>query len=228
MAFVAFGLTLDTLNLTPDQILQQLEWRYATKKFDPTRKIADDVWQALEQSLVLTPSSFGLQPWKFFVVRNPDLRQQLLPHAWDQTQVVEASHLVVLAIKTDINASDVPPYIDRVAEVRQMQKDKLEGLANMIKSYLKEPPYPLQPDSWSAKQVYIVLGFFLYSAAMLGVDTCPMEGFIPAKFDEVLGLRDQGYAATVLCAAGYRAADDKYADLAKVRYETEDVVQYLD
>ncbi len=220
--------TLNALDLTPEQVIQQLKSRYATKKFDPNKKIPDDIWHALEQSLVLAPSSFGLQPWKFFVVRNPDLRQQLLPHAWDQSQVVAASHLVVLAIKTNINAGDVEPYIDRTAEVRNMPKDQLEGLENMIKGYLKEPPYPLQPDSWSAKQVYLALGFFLYSAALLGVDACPMEGFVPAEFDEILGLPEQGYAATVLCAAGYRAEDDKYADLAKVRYETEDVVQYID
>lgn len=219
---------MDMLDLTAEQIIQQLKSRYATKKFDPSKKIPDDIWHALEQSLILAPSSFGLQPWKFFVVRNPDLRQQLLPHAWDQSQIVEASHLVVLAIKTNINAGDVAPYIDRIAEVRNMPKGQLEGLENMIKGYLKEPPYPLQPDSWSAKQVYIALGFFLYSAALLGVDTCPMEGFTPAKFNEILGLPDQGYAATVLCAAGYRAEDDKYADLAKVRYETEDVVKYID
>ncbi len=219
---------MDNLDLTAEQIIQPLKSRYATKKFDPSKKIPDDIWHALEQSLILAPSSFGLQPWKFFVVRNPDLRQQLLPHAWDQSQIVEASHLVVLAIKTNINAGDVAPYIDRVAEVRNMPKGQLEGLENMIKGYLKEPPYPLQPDSWSAKQVYIALGFFLYSAALLGVDACPMEGFVPAKFDEILGLPEQGYAATVLCAAGYRAEDDKYADLAKVRYETEDVVQYID
>lgn len=219
---------MDNLDLTAEQIIQPLKSRYATKKFDPSKKIPDDIWHALEQSLILAPSSFGLQPWKFFVVRNPDLRQQLLPHAWDQSQIVEASHLVVLAIKTNINAGDVAPYIDRIAEVRNMPKGQLEGLENMIKGYLKEPPYPLQPDSWSAKQVYIALGFFLYSAALLGVDACPMEGFVPAKFDEILGLPEQGYAATVLCAAGYRAEDDKYADLAKVRYETEDVVQYVD
>lgn len=217
-----------SLNLAPDQILQQLNWRYATKKFDPDRKIPDDIWHALEQSLVLAPSSFGLQPWKFFVIRNPDLRQQLRQHAWDQAQVTEASHLVVLAIKTDINASDVQPYIDRIVEVRQMPKDKLEGLENMIKGYLKEPPYPLQPNAWSAKQVYLALGFLLHSAAMLDIDTCPIEGFVPSEFDQILGLPEQGYAATVLCAAGYRAEDDKYADLAKVRYETEDIVQYID
>lgn len=214
--------------LTPDQIIDRLNWRYATKKFDPNKKISDDVWHALEQSLVLAPSSFGLQPWKFFVVRNPELRQQLIEPSWGQTKVAEASHLVVLAIKTNINASDVAPYIDRVAEVRQTPKDQLEGLENMIKGYLKDPPFPLQPDKWSAKQVYIALGFFLYSAAMLGIDACPMEGFMPSKFDEILGLPEQGYSAVVICVAGYRAEDDQAADMAKVRYKTEQVVQYID
>ncbi|MGB7412879.1 MAG: NAD(P)H-dependent oxidoreductase [Thermosynechococcaceae cyanobacterium] len=215
-------------HLTPEQIIERLNWRYATKKFNPDQKIPDDVWHALEQSLVLAPSSFGLQPWKFFVVRNPEIRQQLVEPSWGQTKVAEASHLVVLAIKTDINASDVDSYIDRIAEVRQMPKDKLEGMENMIKGYLKEPPFPLQPDKWSAKQVYLALGFFLYSAAMLGIDTCPMEGFLPDKFDEILGLPEQGYSAVVLCTAGYRAEDDRTADMAKVRYETEKVVQYID
>ena len=88
--------------LTPEQVLEQLNWRYATKKFDPTKKIPDSIWKALEQSLVLSSSSFGLQPWKFFVVRNPEVRSQLLEHSWGQKQVVEASHLVVLAIKKDV------------------------------------------------------------------------------------------------------------------------------
>jgi len=214
--------------LNADQILQQLHWRYATKKFDPARKIPDETWHALEQSLVLAPSSFGMQPWKFFVVRNPEIRQQIQEAAWGQSQVVNASHLVVLAIKTGINASDVDPYLDRMADVRQTSKDNLQGLENMIKGFLKEPPFPFDPDAWSARQVYIALGFFLYSAAMLGVDTCPMEGFIPAKVNEILALPEKGYSAVALCAAGYRAEDDKYADMAKVRYETENIVQYLD
>ena len=215
-------------SLTPDQIIQTLNWRYATKKFSPEKKIPDDVWHALEQSLVLAPSAFGMQPWKFFVVRSPKIRQQLVEPAWGQTKVAEASHLVVLAIKKDIGPEDVPTYVDRVREVRQMPEDKLEGMANMIKGYLANPPFPLQPDEWSAKQVYLALGFFLYSAALLGIDTCPMEGFIPSKYDEVLGLPQQGYSAVVICTAGYRSEEDRTADLSKVRYETEKVVQYID
>ncbi len=215
-------------DLTPDQIIQRLNWRYATKKFNPSQKINNDDWYALEQSLVLAPSSFGQQPWKFFVIRNSALRQQLQERAWNQSQVVDASHLVVLAIKQDVNASDVDRYINRVVEVRQTPKDQLSGLEDAIKGFLQDPPFPLQPDDWSTRQVYIALGFLLYSAALLGIDACPMEGFIPAKFDEVLGLTDQGYAAKVICALGYRSEDDKLAKMNKVRYETEEVLQYID
>ena len=125
---------MGTSAIAPDQLLQQLQWRYATKKFDPTQKIPDTVWAALEQSLVLAPSSFGLQPWKFFIIRNPELRQQLVEHSWGQTQVVDASHLVVLAIKKDVNAADVDHYVERMAEVRQVSVESLQGFGNVSRS----------------------------------------------------------------------------------------------
>lgn len=214
--------------MTPEQILQSLYWRYATKQFDPNRKISDDLWKALEQSLVLSPSSFGMQPWKFFVVSNADLRKQIQEKAWGQSQVVDASHLVVFAIQKNITPADVDTYINRMAEVRQMPAENLEGLAGMIKGFLDKPESELDKSAWAARQVYIALGFFMYTAALLEVDTCPMEGFDPAGVDAVLGLADQGCRAVVLCAAGYRSAEDKYAQLAKVRYETEDIVTYID
>jgi nitroreductase len=214
--------------ISPELLLQQLNWRYATKQFDATKTIPADQWQALVQSMVLAPSSFGLQPWKFFVVRNPDLRQQMVQAAWGQSQVVDASHLVVFARKNDMGPADVEPYIQRMAEVRQTSVESLEGLAGMVKGFFKEPPYPLDPNAWANRQVYIALGMFLHSAALLGIDTCPMEGFVPAQIDDLLNLPAQGYSAVVLCAAGYRSEQDKYASLAKVRYPLEDVVGYLD
>lgn len=213
--------------VSPEQVLQQLHWRYATKKFDPAKKISEDVWQALEKSLVLTPSSFGLQPWKFFVVSNPEIRKNLVEHSWGQTQVVDASHLVVLAIKKDLNEADVDRYVQHMSEVRQVPVDALQGMAKMIKGFMTNPPYPLNLNEWAARQVYIALGQFMTSAAMLGIDTCPMEGFNPAKYDEVLGLEAQGYATVVVCPTGYRATDDKYATMPKVRYPSQDVVQYV-
>ncbi len=215
------------ISVSPEQLLQQLHWRYATKKFDGTKKISEEVWKTLEKSLVLAPSSFGLQPWKFIVVSNPEIRQQLLEHTWGQAQVVDASHLVVLAIKKELNVADVDRYVEHLSEVRQVPVDDLQGLGNMIKGFLTSPPYPININEWSARQVYIALGQFMTSAAMLGIDTCPMEGFNPTKYDEVLGLAEQGYSAVVLCPAGYRAADDKYAVMPKVRYPSEDVVEYV-
>lgn len=214
--------------LNPEQVHQQLNWRYATKKFDPSKKIPESVWQVLEQSLVLAPSSFGLQPWKFFVIRNPEIRQQLLEYSWSQAQVVDASHLVVLAIKKDLDQQDVDPYIERMAEVRGMPTENLAGFAQMVKGYLANPPYKINLDEWAARQTYIALAFLMNCAAMLGIDTCAMEGFEPDKYNEVLGLPAKGYSAVVLCALGYRADDDRYATLAKVRYPTEDVVDYID
>ncbi|MGF1569741.1 MAG: NAD(P)H-dependent oxidoreductase [Nodosilinea sp.] len=213
---------------TPAQVTQQLNWRYATKQFDPAQKIPDHVWAILEQSLVLAPSSFGLQPWKFFVVQNPSLRQQLREYAWGQSQVTDASHLVILAIQKDISAASVDRLIDCTAEVRQVPAESLADYGNMIKGFLDQPPYPLDMEAWAARQVYIALGFLMCSAAMLGVDACPLEGFDPAKFNDALGLPEQGYSAVVLCAVGYRSAADKYAKLAKVRYPTDAVVSYID
>ena len=214
--------------VTPEQLLQQLHWRYATKKFDTTKKIPEEVWQALEQSLVLAPSSFGLQPWKFFVIRNPQVRQQLFEHSAKQTPVIDASHLVVLAIKKDVNSEYVDFYMKRASELRQVSLDNLEGFANVIKGFLANPPSHVNNlDAWSAKQTYIALGFFLSGAAMLGIDALPMEGFIPAVCDEILGLSVKGYSSIVLCAAGYRADDDKYATIPKVRFSTESVVDYI-
>lgn len=214
--------------LDSKQTLEQLHWRYATKKFNSERKIPKATWKTLEQSLVLAPSSFGLQPWKFLVIRNLEIRQQLLPHSWGQTPVVDASHLVVFAIKNNIDDTDVDRHIQRMAEVQQTEPENLSGFGKVVKGFLEQPPYPLDVNNWAARQAYIALGFFMTCAAMLEIDALPMEGFVPAKYDEVLGLNNQGYSSVVLCAAGYRADDDKYATSPKVRYPTDEIVQYVD
>ncbi|MFM2428981.1 MAG: hypothetical protein RLZZ511_194 [Cyanobacteriota bacterium] len=212
---------------TPAATLQQLQWRYATKVFDPAQKIADEAWHVLEQSLVLSPSSFGLQPWKFFVVQNPAIRQQLLDFSWKQAQVVDASHLVVFAVRKGLNAADVDRYIDRMATVQGVPAENLAGFSGMVKGFMEKPPYPLDMDGWCTRQVYIALGQFMTAASMMGIDTSPLEGFAPSKYDEVLKLGEQGYASVVVCCAGYRSGDDKYAQKPKVRYPTEEVVQYI-
>lgn len=212
---------------TPDLVLSQLNWRYAVKKFDATRTISDELWQTLEQSLLLAPSSFGLQPWKFIVVRDRDIRQQLVEHSWGQTQVVDASHMLVLAIPTDVDSGDVDRFVQRMADVRNVAVENLQGYGNTVKGFLQNPPFPVTMKEWATRQAYIALGQFMTSAAMLGIDTCPMEGFMPAKYDEVLGLAEQGLMSVVACPTGYRADDDKYASMAKVRYPHDEVFHYV-
>ena len=218
---------MNSIAVSPAQVLAQLQWRYAVKKFDQSKKIPADVWDVLEQSLILTPSSFGLQPWKFFVVDNPDLRQELLANSWNQAQVVEASHLVVLAIKKEMGDAEVDRYIQDMSTKRNVPIDGLAGLTKMVKGFMANPAKGFTTDEWAIRQVYIAIGQFMTSAAMLGIDTCPMEGFNPAKYDEILGLTDQGYASVLVCPAGYRADDDKYAVMPKVRYDRSEMIGHI-
>lgn len=210
--------------VTPETVVEQLRWRYAVKKFDPSRTVPPDTWAALEQALVLTASSYGLQPWKFFVVTDPTVKAQLPAHSWGQRQPQDCSHMVVLAIRANLSETDIDRYVARVSEVRGQTVESLSRFKQMMLGSLT-PPFDV--NEWAARQVYIALGQFLASAAVLGVDTCPMEGIDPAKYDEVLGIGAQGFRTVVACAAGYRAADDPAAQLPKVRFKTEDVVQVI-
>jgi nitroreductase len=210
-----------------DTVLTQLRWRYATKQFDPLRRISPEDWSTLEQSLVLTPSSFGLQPWQFIVVTDAQTKKQLLPASWDQRQVADASHLVVFAIKKDLGPGEVDRYIRRIAETRHVTSDSLHGFKEVLLGFLAQPPEQFDVNEWAARQVYIALGNFLNTAALIGVDTCPMEGIVPGRYDEILGLDAKGYKTVVVAAAGYRAPTDKYATLPKVRYSPEDVITHV-
>jgi nitroreductase len=208
-------------------LLNQLQWRYATKKFDATKKISPQDWKTLEQVLIATPSSYGLQPWHFVVVTSPAVKQQLLPASYGQTQVVEASHVVVFAVKKQVDADHVQKHIDRISEVRGVPSEKLDGYkAMMVGTVSKQQPHENQ--AWSAKQLYIALGNLLTSAALLGIDACPMEGIVPAKFDEILGLEKQGLKTMFIATLGYRAADDHTAKAPKVRFKAEELVTYVD
>ena len=201
---------------------EQLNWRYATKVFDTTRTIPDDDWKTLEKALVLSPSSFGLQPWKFVVITNPELKTRLRFASWNQSQITDASHLVVLAIRKNHGLDDIDRFIARTAQVREIPVESLAGFRKMLIGTIANPPFDI--NEWAARQVYIALGFLMASAAMMGIDVCPIEGFEPAKYDEILGLEPLGYASCVVAAAGYRSPSDKYASMAKVRYEHEEIV----
>lgn len=208
---------------TPDEALHQLQWRYAVKQFDAAKKIPDAAWDVLVRSLVLAPSSFGLQPWKFVVVKDPAVRKTLVGHAWGQQQVEDASHFVVLAVRKNVDLDFTDRNIARIEAVRGTPASSLAGLRGMIGGFLGRPGFDV--DAWSTHQVYLALGQFMTTAAMLGIDTCPMEGIDPAKFDDALGLTGTTFATRVAVAAGYRAAGDKYASLPKVRFELGEVVK---
>jgi nitroreductase len=208
-----------------ETITRQLTWRYATKKFDPSRKIQAPDWRTLEQALVLSPSSFGLQPWKFFIIDDPKVRAELREAAYNQPQVTDASHVVVFAVKREFTADDVDRHVRRTASVRGTSVESLEGFRQAMLGTVARPPEEVR--NWTQRQVYIALGNFLNTAALLGIDACPMEGFDANQVDRILGLSDQGYHALAFAAVGHRAEGDKYADLPKVRFAPEDVIAHV-
>jgi nitroreductase len=212
--------------INEQQLLAALHWRYATKAFDPSRSIPAATWAALEQSLVLSPSSYGLQPWHFLVVQDPSLRQQLKPHSWNQGQITDASHLVVLLAKRSIDEADLDRLIHATSEARGVASASLAAYRELMHTNLVLGQQQQDLGTWTQKQVYIALGTLMAAAALLEVDSCPIEGFSPADYDRILELEDSPYSSAVVCALGYRAADDAYAALAKVRYPASSVISY--
>ena len=209
--------------LTPDQLLASLEWRYATKAFD-TRKLPDATWAALEESLRLTPSSYGLQPWKFFIISDPAVRAQLRPVSWNQTQVTDASHLIVFARRTEITEKDVNDFFNQMVSERNADATKLEPYRQMMLGGVVNGKDAAGQKEWAARQLYIALGQLMGAAAALAVDTCALEGIDPAAYTEILGLKGSGYEVIVACAVGYRSTEDKYAAMKKIRYPASRVI----
>jgi len=208
-------------------LLSALNWRYATKVFDPAKKISLENWETLEEALVLTPSSFGLQPWKFLVIQNPELRARLRPHANDQPQVTDASHFVVFAMRKNMDIAFIERYVRRIAEVRKVPVESLGKYREHMVGAMIHGHRSLTLNTWASNQTFIALGQFMVAAALLKIDTCPMEGFDKIAFDEILDIGKRGLSAVVCCPAGYRSESDKYAHLAKVRFEQKDVIEYL-
>ena len=211
----------------PQQLLAALQWRYATKVFDATKKIPADLWSALEKALVLTPTSYGLQPYQFLIVQDAAKRAALLPHSWGQKQVVDCSHYVVFLARTEMKEADVTKLISRISAVRGVPAETMTPYWNMMIKDVVNGPRGKAAHEWAARQSYIALGGLMTAAALLGVDACPMEGLVPAEYDKILKLEGTGYKTVVALALGYRAAGDKYASLAKVRYEAADLVKVV-
>jgi nitroreductase len=216
---------MSTIN--SEQLLGQLNWRYATKQFDPNRKISAQDWAALEEALLLTPSSGGLQPWKFIVVTNPATRAKLLPASYGQAQITDASHLVVFTAKKNFSESDVDAFINHTAATRGVSAASLAGFRGMLVGGIVQSMDENARDAWARNQTYIALGNLLTSAALLGIDVCPMEGFDRAQYDEILGLKAKGFATAAIATVGYRAATDKYASAPKVRFPREQIFAWI-
>lgn len=211
---------------TNQELLTQLRWRYATKRFDATKTIPADTWTALEQALLLAPSSFGLQPWKFVVAATPAVRQQLRAASWGQAQVTDASHYVVFAGLRTTTVEDVDRFLQCQSQARGTPLESMAGYRKVLVDFLAKGWASKDLAAWNARQGYIALGQFMTAAAMLGVDTCPMEGLDMAAYDRILGLDGTRYTTLCGCAAGYRAADDKYAIAAKVRFPLGEVIEH--
>lgn len=197
-------------------LIEKLNWRYATKQFDPSKKVSETDLTTLKELANLAATSYGLQPFRVIIVENEELREQLKPAAYGQPQITDASHLVVFAAKTGMPPEYIDDYMNRIANTRGIDVANLKGFGDTIKGQAGNMPAEAIVN-WNKRQAYIALGHWLVGAAELHIDACPMEGFDAAKFDEILGLAEHGLTATVLAPIGYRSEADGMAKAAKVR-----------
>lgn len=198
------------------KIIEQLNWRYATKKFDSSKKLSDEDLQFLIEATNLSASSYGLQPYHILLIEDPAIREQLKKAAHGQIQLTDASQVIVFAAKTNLSDTDVEEYIKLISETRNIPVEALEQFDAMMKGSLNGLSAE-QKTTWAAKQTYIALGQLLTVCAISKIDACPMEGFDKAAFDEILGLKEKHLATTVIAPIGYRADDDDYQHYQKVR-----------
>lgn len=202
--------------------IQDANWRYATKKFDASKKISSQDLDTLKEAIRLSASSYGLQPYQVLIVENPELRAQLQPVSWGQSQIVDASHLLVFAIETNYGDAQIDTYIKNIIETRGVPAESVEGYAQMMKGNISSLPLEAR-NTWAAKQSYIALANLLNAAAELKIDVTPMEGFAPAEYDKILGLTEKGLHATLVATVGYRSEDDATQNYKKVRKSNEDL-----
>ena len=208
-------------------IIEALNWRYATKEFDPSKKISDKDLDVITESLRLTASSFGLQPWKFLIISNQDVKNSLLEHSWGQKQVIDCSHHIVFCHPSNFTDENVDFFLQDTAKSRGQTLEELEGYGKIMKGFLSHQD-ETQKRIWMKDQVYIALGNLLTTCALMNIDACPMEGINQAKYNEVLGLSDKGLMSAVACPIGYRNNSDKYATSPKVRFAKSEVIELID
>lgn len=212
--------------LTPEDLVAIHHRRYSTKKFQRKKLIPEEAWAALEEALLLTPSSYNIQPWKFVVVADPALKKSLKPISFHQSQVEDCSHLVVLCALERLQPQWVKKLMERYSTVRSQSVESLEDYERIVTADLITGPRKDEILNYNTLQCYIALGNLMTSAALLGIDSCPIGGFLPEAYDEILQLKGTGWKSVVLCALGYRDPSDKYQSLAKVRFAHDNVFEY--
>lgn len=199
-----------------DSILEDLKWRYATKKFDSNKKVSKDDLNTIKESLRLVPTSYGLQSLKYIIVESKDIREKLVKASFNQQQIKDASHLIVICTYKVISDDIIDDFIELTAKTRNQDIENIIGFGDYMKSTLNEMGQD-KVSAWSSRQAYIALGQLLHTCANLRIDATPMEGFVPSEYNQILGLNDTNLTATLVCPIGYRHVEDKNQYLAKVR-----------
>lgn len=208
------------------ELIDSLNWRYATKKFDPAKKVSSEDLAIIKEAVRLSASSYGLQLYKVLVIDDPEIREKLKPASWGQTQITDASHLFVFCNYTDVSDQHIDEYLNLKADVQGLEREGLVDYGNMMKGAISGMPETIK-SQWTARQTYIALGNLLAACSELRIDACPMEGFEPAKYNEILGLNDQGLNAAVIATVGYRSGEDKTQHLKKVRKPAESLFETI-
>jgi nitroreductase/dihydropteridine reductase len=204
-------------------IIKNLRWRYATKKFDTNKTLSEDQLTILKEAFNLTAVSYGLQTLKLVVIKDKAKREELVDLSFGQRQVVDASHLLILCVQTEIDTDDVEEYFETIKSIRDTPDSVLEPFKNQLKSAFDEMPNTKKID-WSTRQAYIALGNLMTVCAMEKIDSCPMEGFNPEAYAKALNLDAHGLRSVLLLPVGYRAEDDMFADFKKVRKSIEKTI----
>lgn len=202
-------------------VLESLNWRYAVKKYDATKKISSEDLTILKEATKLSVSSMGLQPFKVLVIETPELRAKLAPAGYNQSGITEASQLFVFAVETNVGAKQIEAYMENISETRGIPVESLKGFSDMIDGFISGLNAEGR-DNWSKKQAYLALSTLINTAASLKIDATPMEGFNAQQFDEILGLEKLGLTTAVIAAVGYRHEEDTTQHYKKVRKSNEE------
>lgn len=202
--------------------IDNLNWRYATKKFDPNKKLSEEQVSILKEAARLAPSSYGLQPYKFIDVKDPVVREKLKEKSWNQSQITDASNLFVIAIRTDIDEKFIEDHIKLISKERNQDINSFSGLKDLLSGFILGLNNE-NKEIWATKQAYLVLGLLTDLCANIHIDACPMEGFECEAYDEILDLRNKNLKSAVLLTVGYRDENDSYSQMKKVRHTAEDL-----